>query len=340
MTPALLLARGGHLRGLGAGDPARRSKEWLHVAVHGPTAEIVLNLNVFEDGDPWLPPGVPVGRTLWLAAVDGAVRGDVHRGARVEAKEGHLSLAIDGDAITLADGALRVRAARPGFAVDLRLVPAVRPALAPRIPFDTADRVQWFLVPRLHATGTATIDGVVHAFADSPAYHDHNWGRFAWGADFAWEWGYLLPEAPEEPVCLVFARLLDRRQHRVRSAGCFVWWGADNVRSFQDAEVGFAPTGRFTGPLPPVPGVMGLISPDRRADVPARLQVTAAGSGDAVSVDFTPARGGRILIPDESDPFGVTALHEVFGAGRADGEIGGRRFSFAGRGAFECIRVG
>ena len=340
MRPAALLARGGHLRGLGAGDAQRRSKEWLHVAVHGRTAEIVLNLNVFEDGDPWLPPGVPVGRSLWLAAAGGRVRGDVHRGARVAVGEGRLALAVDTDEIALRDGVLVVRASRPGFTVDLRLQPKVRPALAPRIPFDTADRVQWFLVPRLAATGTAEIDGVLHAFDGAPAYHDHNWGRFAWGADFAWEWGYLLPEEPDAPVCVVFARLLDRRQHRVRSAGCFVWWGEDNVRSFQDGEVSFTPEGRFAGPLPPVPPVMGLLSPDRRADLPARWAVRASGSGDAVEVSFVPARGGRILIPDEADPFGVTALHELFGYGTAEGTIRGRPFAFAGRGAIECIRVG
>ena len=83
--------------------------------------------------------------------------------------------------------------------MDLVLHPMSMPGRAPNLTREDGPPIHWVVIPRLRAEGTIEIDGVVHHLQNAPAYHDHNWGYWSWGDDFAWEWGFGLDEDPENP---------------------------------------------------------------------------------------------------------------------------------------------
>ena len=90
------------------------------------------------------------------------------------------------------------------------------------------------------------MDGTTYSLDGSPAYHDHDWGHFRWGRDFAWEWGFSLPEDPSNPWSLVFVRMSDRSRHQAYTQAVFVWRREATHRTFLDHEIGIATRGSRT----------------------------------------------------------------------------------------------
>jgi len=320
-------------------------KEWLHFVVHTPDVDLLVNFSLVDDVRPEARPGAEVARIVVLTRTrggswDGAVERFAPR--EVSVRGGEVDLRFGANAVRFRDGAFELRVAlreRP-ISIALRMKPLVMPAHFNNVRLEAADRpIHWILLPRLEAEGEACIAGETFRFRGAPAYHDHDWGHFHWGRDFAWEWGYSLPTESSNPWSLVFVRMSDRGRHRAYTQALFLWKGARHQRIFRDHELSIASQGFLRVPrvfkLPPV---MSLLSPGSAADVPARLEVSAQGRSDEVSFVFESEDVGQVCIPDDVDDDGVTTINEVTGQLRLEGRVRGETVRIESWAMFEFVR--
>lgn len=335
---AAAITAGDHTRGPGARTGGSPWKEWHHFVVFAGGLELVVNLSVGRDtraGGRGLQ-----GRVVTLWRTGGAWRGDVAQhpvahvpAGRIALQVGTAQLGWDGRAYTLhlPDGPLRVA---------LRLHPQTLPALSTQVPFGGAARVDWLVVPRLGVEGSVRVDGQDHAINGALAYHDHNWGRFHWGDDFAWEWGFVLPDDPSDPHALVFTRLLDRQRRQVRSQGLFLWRGAHQRRMFVGQQLRFSPSGAPPPGEPcDLPPVMGMLLPGRAAGVPGALRIEATDLADRLTVDLQIGATSRLAVPDEGPHSGLTLLSETSARAQVAGVLHGQPISLRGRAVVEFVRA-
>lgn len=312
-------------------------KEWQHFLVHAPDFHLLVNFDLIDEGPH------EVARVIVLVRAGECSRGEVVRFApdAVEVPVGGLQARFGRNVMRFVDDAYELELELPSLALRarLRLASTTMPAIANNQPLAPNRTLSWLFVPRLRASGFVELDGRRIALDDALAYHDHNWGHFAWGDDFAWEWGSLLPWSRDNPWSAVYMRMADRGRARASCQGLYLWRGATPGRIFRDHELEVSLHGRFVAPgFLQVPPVMGLLCPRASADLPARIEVRAQAGDDVVELAFELEQLAQILMPHEHDVVGVTALNEVAGRTTMQGRIGGERVELVGPGMFEFIR--
>lgn len=336
-----LISRNDHLRvGVPAGPLAPRDhKEWHHFCVVGPELDAVVNLSLSGD----TRPGEQVARVVVLAheherGWHGEVETVLIRD--VEARSGGVDLRVGSNAVCLQGAAFVVSVALQDHPVGLRLrlQPRTVPLLVRNdVPVGPA-WVNWLVLPRLEVTGTVVLGARVYRLERAPAYHDHNWGRWRWGQDFSWQWGFALPDDPGDPWAAVFDRTTNRARSIDLERTFALWHRGELHRVLTQTEVDIQPVGL----LHPervglkVPRVMGLLTPERTTDIPQRLVVTGAAGADHVQLVFEPEDVAQILIPNETD-LGTTVISEAAGRVTLEGRVKGRTVASSGRGIFEFL---
>jgi hypothetical protein len=220
------------------------------------------------------------------------------------------------------------------------LRPLARPALTTSVPLGAGAPMRWFVVPRLAADGDVRVGAHRFALHGAPAYHDHDWGDFAWGGDFSWEWAIALEPAgagrDPRPWSLVFQRISDRGRLRALSQGALLWRGDRHVRTLHDRDVQIASAGRLpAGGALRVPRPMALVAPGCAADLPRRLELRAAAGADAVEAVFELEDLAQVAIPDDalaSAPASlrpaVTIVSECHARARVAGRVRGEALRF------------
>lgn len=319
---------------------ARGHKEWWHFAAYAPGIDVLVNLSLVDDVRADAPAAQEFARVTVLVRTD-AWDGDVElvTASRVDAPGGGLSMRMGENSAAFIDGAyhLRVALTRRPITIELVVRPEALPSIAHNIPLDAGPPIHWLVAPRCRAEGTVTLGAQTHTLRDAPAYHDHNWGLFAWGRDFAWEWGFGLPPLRDNPWSLVFVRLSDRAHTLARMQALFLWRGVWQHRVLRADEVSVTREG-FLRParVLKVPRAMALVSPSTATDVPARLVVDARGDGDWVRAVFTAHDLAQVVIPNDHDP-GNTIINEVGGEVSVEGEVRGEQVLMQGRAVFEFL---
>jgi hypothetical protein len=342
---ARALEQNGYLRGSKTRWQGQAGhKEWLHFAIHAGELDLLVNLSLVDDIGEGARRGAQIARVVCLCRESGGGGtwfGDIdqHPARDVKSPVGRLELCFGDNHAVFRDGrlALRARMARLPIAVDLELEPLTLPSQANNLIVEGCDPIQWLVVPRLAATGTVTIGPRTHVLERAVAYHDHNWGYFRWGKNFAWEWGYAAPASLDDPWTLVFVRLSDRRHLTDLMQAIFLWKGERQVRLFRGSELEvwheglLRPTRVFK-----LPRVMALASPGNVTDVPQRLIVRARRGNDRVDLTFDTSDVAQVIIPNDDD-VGVTIIHEVAGEVSVEGRVEGERFELAGPSIFEFL---
>ncbi|MCB9548786.1 MAG: hypothetical protein H6706_23525 [Myxococcales bacterium] len=327
-SPAHLGGPGGH-------------KEWQHFLVHAPGLELLINFSLGDEHRLDGRPGQEVGRVIVVVRTAEGHRGVVERtvAADLQVRGGQVDARFGPSGLRFADGAWLVDVALPGLSARLRVRPETWPAVSSNIPLGPGRQLSWLIVPRAMADGEVVVDGRRHRVAGALAYHDHNWGHFQWGDDFAWEWGQAVPADAACPWSVVFVRMADRRRTRVATQGLFLWRGPDQRRVFRDRDLAVeaGPPLALAGAYK-LPPVMALLAPEESGDVPAWLEATAEADGDHLRLRFEATHVAQILIPDEADPLGVTRLNEVSGPVTLTGAVGGEAVALAGPAVFEFVR--
>lgn len=319
-----LIQGSGYLRGA--------PKEWFHFCVTGDDVEVIANFSLMDGR----------ARIALIVRIGDSWHGDVEPipASLVRAERGSMNLDFGQSTLRFdpASGfTLSIALSDHPLTATLHLEAETMPLLRPNTPLERDGAIHWMVVPRLRAHGTIFIGGERHNLENAAAYHDHNWGRFAWGDDLAWQWGFSIFARDER--ALAFVRLIDRARTRDVGHGLFLWRGAEQQRIFREGELTIAPSG-FLRPqtLVQLPRTMSLLAPEAATDVPARIAILAEGRGDRLEVIFESERMLQLLIPNDRD-LGVTAINEVSGRYFARGTIAGEHVELEGRGFFETLTI-
>lgn len=319
----------------------RGHKEWWHFCVYSDAVDALVNVSFVDDvhsaGD---APPASLARWIMLMRTDGWSGGiDTYPESEVEVHVGHLEARLGDNLVRFHNGAYEIRGSlRDGsIAVDLRLEPITFPSIVNNVQVEDGPPIHWLVLPRLLTSGTITVGGRTFPVLDAPAYHDHNWGHFGWGRDFAWEWGFGLPADPTCPWSTVFVRLGDRARTRAMMQGLMLWRGARQHRLFRDHEVEVLHEGLLRPPrICKIPGVMGLISPGLATDVPRRAILRGSSGDDRLEAVFDAEDISQVIIPNDDD-LGVTIINEVAGVLTLEGRIRGELVTMSGRTIFEFL---
>lgn len=320
-------------RGVGA-TVSRGAKEWVHMTVHHPEITLAINAGRFElDARSW-----DVTTLLAFGADDrGAMRATP--AAPPAMLPGGTTVDMRGVTSRIASGAYRLDVDEPSAGVYARLVlePVAPPSLLGRRRLASGDELNWVVVPHLRATGAIVTGSRLLECDRVPAYRDRNWGRFVFGPDTSWDWGYVLPEAADDGWAIVFGRLLDRSGNTLDQS-MLVWKGPRIAAIFRGSELDFVFRG--TSPLAPsitVPPALALARPGKLTDVPARATVTARSSRGEIQLALTPTRIARIVTPGD-DGAGTSVIHEALSRIDVEGHFEGHAVRFSGTGFLERAR--
>lgn len=207
-------------------------KEWLHFAVHGDGIDLLANLSLVDDVRPQAKPGAELCRVVCLVREE-RWTGDIDQydRSKVEVRGGELGVRFGPNRVELRSGVVELSLAmrRRAIALDLVLEPHTFPTQANNLEVDNCPPIQWLVVPRLFASGEVRIGDRRVELSRAPAYHDHNWGYFRWGKNFAWEWGYAAPDDERNPWTMVFVRLSDRAHLTDLMQAVFLWKTSGNA---------------------------------------------------------------------------------------------------------------
>jgi len=318
-------------------------KEWLHFALHVEGLDLLVNFSVVDDVRPGIRAGTEQSRLVCLVR-EKSWLGDIDHFSRDETRVvgGRLDVRFAHNFAMLKNGKLELSARMRDLPVSLELSldPVTLPTQANNLQVEGCDPINWIVVPRLLAHGEVRIEDRRYVISGATAYHDHNWGRFRWGKNFAWEWGYAAPDSRQNPWTLVFVRLSDRPHLADLMQAIFLWKGERQVRLFRAGELRV----RHEGLLRPqrvfkLPRVMRLVCPSNVTDIPKKLVVRAERGRDYIDLEFLPTDVAQVIIPNDDD-LGVTIIHEVAGKVAVSGRIDGERVLIEGSSIFEFLGDG
>jgi hypothetical protein len=332
-----------HLPASDRGDPGRY-KEWQHFCVTTDELSLVVNLSLAGterrrtlDADESaqglvLDPRVTVlvhSSDGWEGTIEAIAAHDfAHR-------TGQMEFALGDNHVEFRGGVYQLTLAlqdKP-IAARLALAPASMPLLLTKLPVSSGD-IHWFVLPRLEATGYLSVGRRLFRFTRAPAYHDHNWGRWGWGDDFGWQWGYAI-HSGDPTFTLVFDRLTDRRRLWAPETTLAVWRGPQLIKAFRADQVRSTPIGHQPrAPIAKFPPIMRLLCPEWTSEVPIRFRLEAQARGDRLTAEIDCDHFAQIVVPNERD-LGVTAINEVSVSCRLEGRIRGEQIATEGSGLFE-----
>lgn len=319
-------------------------KEWLHFAVHAGNLDLLTNFSIVDDVRPAAARGAELARITTLVRNQndhGEWDGDIDQYHRdeVEVRGGAIDVEFGSNFVRWSRGVLEVKSSMRNRAIDVELVlkPLVLANQANTLYVDGCPAIHWACVPRLAASGRVVLGDRVYTFQDALAYHDHNWGSWRWGQNFAWEWGYGVPDDAAQPWTLIYVRLTDRKHVTTLTQSVFLWRHARQHRFFRPDEIEVEHEGLLRADRPfKLPRVMSLVSPARVTDIPERLIVSARGERDWLDFTFHAEDVGQVIIPNDDD-LDVTIINEVSGKIEATGRVDGEVVRISGRTIFEFL---
>lgn len=319
-------------------------KEWSHFCVLSDAVDLLVNFSLMDSVRPGQRHRTEVPRLTLLARDErwyGAV--DRFETEEVQAPGGRIDLDLGANRLRFAQRRYEIDVASRSNEVAAKLCfePLAMPALTTSIGLSSGRFMKWLVVPRMRASGEITVDGRTHCVEHAPAYHDHDWGYFDWGDDFAWEWGLVLPRDAASPWSLVYMRISDRGRLRVLSQGVLLWKHDAHARTFRgrDLRVGQRGFLRTAGALR-IPRVMSLVSPGTSADVPREMTIVAEADRDHLALDVSLLDLAQIGIPNDLGDRGVTLLSEARGSAHVEGRVRGERVCFDGPAIVEFNHAG
>jgi hypothetical protein len=327
-----------------AGGPVGH-KEWQHFCVLDGAVDVLINLSLMDGVQTGRLAAPEIARVAILARDRNGWRGALERfgPAEVDLAGGRLGASFGSNRLSFEDGRYRLEVGLDGDRLRTRLTlePMMTPALTNHLRLGRGGSVRWLLVPRVTAQGSVSIDGREHHIRGALGYHDHNWGQFQWGGDFAWDWAIALPRESCIPWSLVTTRVTDRgRLHRFTDS-LLLWRGDQLVRLFRGAGItsrGFGIHRPRTRPLR-IPGAMWLAAPGTACDVPAHYEVRGEGQGDVVELRLEIEDFAQIALPDDVDDDGTTLFVEIRCEASVDGCVRGERVRFVGPALLELTHA-
>ena len=310
-------------------------KEWTYFCVSTPDVDLLLTLTFLDRIDQTPTHAAPAARVIALARTrDGRWIGGVDEvpPSAVRATPGRVDVAMGACDLRFTAGAyaLNARMISAPLEAHLRLRPLGLPAVGTSVRMGAAEPMRWIVVPRLEAHGEVILDSRCIEIHAAPAYHDHNWGAFSWGGDFAWEWGLVQAPRLQVPWTIIYSRISDRARQRVVSQAILVWRDDSYCRAFRDDEITVEESGLLRdGAKLRVPRGMSLVEPATTADVPRTLVARAESGTDRLEMRLRLLDFAEIALPNETLDLGTTLLCEARGDAEVKGVVRGERFALS-----------
>ncbi len=286
-------------------------KEWMHFCIYGGDIDLLVNFSEVDDPRPGHPALV---RQTVLARSE-RWQGGIERIDKPMLGSGAIHAVLGGSRLEYTDGHFRlcVRSRDLPVEADLVLTPVTTPAPIHNVAVGDGPPIHWVVIPRLLASGSVWLDRRRVMLDAVPAYHDHNWGFFGWGRDFAWEWGFGLPPDAGNPWSMVFARLSNRALTRTRMQTLFLWKDRRVAAAFRDDQIRIEHHGLLRASrILKVPPVMAIVARGSATDIPARVTIEARSSRARLTASFEPRDVAQVIVPNDRGS-GVTIINEVAG---------------------------
>jgi hypothetical protein len=164
--------------------------------------------------------------------------------------------------------------------------------------------IGWGLVPGLQVMGELSVGEQNFSIdRDWFVYHDHNFGRFRWGEDIAWEWFVAFATCDDGRQITLVLDQRTNKDHSVKDLP-YIFLYLDN----QLHKVFLGSTLAIhwdwsSSPVMPVrmPGIMASLFADRTLKVPSSLQVEAADERDRLLVNVNFETTMELVVPDNQD---------------------------------------
>jgi hypothetical protein len=252
----------------------------------------------------------------------------------IDMRMGSTVLSFDGTAYHL-----RVANRRGTIEGELAFRPLAAPLMMRNNTPVGRGHINWLVVPRLTVDGRLRIEDRAYQVEGSQGYHDHNWGSWSWGDDFAWEWGFAIGEATdsESSRALVFDRTTDRSRLAVKELTMALWEDDALSRVFSRREISVRAEGFLRcGRLLKLPRIMALIEPQRTHDIPEVFHMNARADSDHLEAEFRAEHAMQVVVPNDVD-LQNTIINEVIGRFTAHGRVKGQPVTFSGLSFFEFL---
>jgi hypothetical protein len=310
------------------------SKEWSHFSVLGANCDLLVNFSLMAGSEGTKPQMMP-RLILLFSAADGYWDGDVETFSLTDTSifEGLPDITLGRNTAQFTGQHYRILAdlSSRDISATLDLHPVTLPVLPTNVRLSDTESVRWMVVPHLRANGEVTVAGCRYQIADAPAYHDRNWGRFAWGGAYAWEWATILPSSAREPWCLVYSRISNRHRGATLSQSLILWRREFPSRKFYGRDLSISHQGVLRREhVLRLPRIAALLVPGTAADVPQHLVVSARGYGDELTLRMCFDDFAQVVVPNDRWP-GFTSLCEIKGLSEVVGRVGDERIAFEGR---------
>lgn len=265
---------------------------------------------------------------------------NIFDGLAAEVSPQDVSIALGSSRIDYQDNRYRLQLLHETDAIsaDLELFPVTEPLMVWKDTPIGSGHINWVIVPYLIARGTVSVEGRDYAVDDARAYHDHNWGRWRWGDNFGWDWGFCAAAADlgGMPLSLVYDRTVDRAGNRVVEHSLVLWHGERLLKFFGRHMLSMQRAGCYRGPVRKLPGVAALMDSAHVATIPGRVDLLALDGTDRLEASYIPDSAIQIAIPRETG-FGLVQLNETLGWLTIAGQIDGLSFAVTRRACFEFV---
>lgn len=205
---------------------------------------------------------------------------------------------------------------------SLRFASTMPPLIARNRTLAEGARLHWVAHPRAWCRGDMRIGDVRWTLRDAPTYHDHNWGRFDWGQDFGWEWGFI--GVRDQDIQIVLSTLTNRSGTAVRIRQLHLWKAGRHVLTARGEEIAWIQRGSLALPSLQLPAALGLVVPTSACDAPTAIDLQVREGSRTLAVTIALTSRARVLVPSASHPLGVHVLDECAGTARVEGFIDGR----------------
>lgn len=326
-------------------DPSRAHyKEWQHFCLLDEQNGLhaIFNLNLVGSLNRKVRVGA--GRVVsavwqhhhgWQGDVEPVSPQDIKlENRQIDLRLGSTSLRFDGTRYVL-----NLSASHGAIRGDLNFTPVTAPLMSRNNTPLGSGYLNWLVVPALQVDGQLQIRDRCYEIRDGKGYHDHNWGRWDWGDDLAWEWGFAVPSGAtaERLLTFVFHRATDRKRLVVKELTLAVWERDALARVFTRRDIAVRSEGFLERRrLLKLPRIMSLIEPQRTHEIPAVLGITARTGADYLGAWFRSDQAIQIVVPNDTN-LENTIINEVFGGFTARGQIRGAPTEFSGAGFFEFL---
>jgi hypothetical protein len=331
-------------RAQGVREDSDSFKEWYHVNILDDVLGIDTLVNFSLTGNPFAP---DQGEAATIVLVHERGKGwsgnlDQYDGLAATFSELSTNVAMGSSRLHWRDGSFFLDAAlRDGSIVlSCELIPKTEPMMIWKNTPVGSGHINWLIVPWLEAKGFLSVGERHFKFEDARAYHDHNWGHWRWGENFAWDWGFssrLGHAADGEAISFVYDRTTNLQRSDKREHTLAVWKGKRLLKLFTRRNIEYIRSRQFDPrKIGRVPGVMNLANQGQVLSVPAKVEIRAKENRDWLNISFCVEAARQIAVPAE---IGVRTveLNESYGHVMLIGQIGKMPLELEGSACFEFV---